>query len=337
MITSALTTTQMNPYGIRLYSVYPVTFNHLMRKEIVQTGWIKGFILGILLVTLACEAASRQLVDQIVIVKSSDNAYFDQTISALIKHVDQGAAFKVVMAPELSEFQDYRDSVKLFVALGQSAVEAVDRLNAKTISINAYLTLEQYNSLNIDGQQTVLLDQPLGRYLAFCKLMLGVDSVGVIAANEFDLAQQQANTLSHLNLTLNQYQVDSFNKLLPVLRDLLQHNDALLMLPRQSIYNRDTLKGVLLNSYRNRKPAVSYSPAHVRSGAVASIYSSPVDIARHLALLVNHSLQNNEHGGPPIQFAKFYSVATNSRVARALGINLPEEQKLRSELDQLSQ
>ena len=302
----------------------------------MQTGWIKGVILGILLVSLACEAASRQLVDQIIIVKSSDNAYFDQTISALIKHVDQGTAIKVVMAPELSEFQDFQNSGNLFVALGQSAVEAVDRLNAKTITINAYLTLEQYNSLDIDGQQTVLLDQPLDRYLAFCKLMLDVDSVGVIAANEFDLAQQQASTLSHLNLTLNQYQVDSFNKLLPVLRDLLQHNDALLMLPRQSIYNRDTLKGVLLNSYRNRKPAVSYSPAHVRSGAVASIYSSPVDTARHLALLVNHSLRNNEPG-PPIQFAKFYSVATNSRVAQALGINLPEVQKLRSELDRLSQ
>ena len=125
------------------------------------------------------------------------------------------------------------------------------------------------------------------RYLAFCKLLLGVDSIGVINDRAVELKPRAAITLNEFSLTLNQYQLDADNKLLPVLRDLLQQNDSLLMLPRQSIYNRDTIKGVLLASYRNRKPVVSYSPAHVRSGAVASIYSSPVDIGRHLALLIN--------------------------------------------------
>jgi len=132
---------------------------------------------------------------------------------------------------------------------------------------------------------------------------------------------------------LNQYQVDRDNKLLPLLRRLLQQNDALLMLPRQSIYNRDSLKGVLLTSYRNRKPAISYSPAHVKSGALASIYSSPMDIGRHIAALVNLRLGNAAAAQPSFEFARYYSIATNARVARALGINLPSDKDIRSGLE----
>jgi ABC-type uncharacterized transport system substrate-binding protein len=300
-------------------------------------GWFKGFTLGSLLVLLPGIAASAQITGQIVIVKSSDNTNFDQSIATLVNHLDPATRFKQVMAQELNKDSIDPHSQNLLVALGQSAVEAINRLDTGAGSINAYLTLEQYNSLEIDHQVTVLLDQPMHRYLAFCKLMLGVDSIGVIDDREVKLKPRTAITLDQFGLTLNQYQLDPGHKLLPVLRDLLQHNDSLLMLPRQSIYNRDTVKGVLLASYRSRKPVVSYSPAHVRSGAVASIYSSPIDIGRHLAVLINQGLQNESGADTAFQFARFYSITTNSRVATALGISLPAERDLRSRLDSLGQ
>ncbi len=301
------------------------------------SSWIKGLILSTLLLSLTSTAASRQAISQVIIVKGSDNTYFDQTVTTLLKHVDQAERFKIVLANELDSQSPYQGRDKLFVSLGQAAVEAVNKLGRKSLSINAYLTLEQYNSLDLDDQLTVLLDQPLQRYLAFCKLMLDVDSIGVIADSTPKLGQQQAKTLKEFELVLNQYQVNPLNKLLPVLRNLLKQNDVLLMLPRQSIYNRDTLKGVLLTSYRSRKPVISYSPAHVKSGALASIYSSPEDIGRHLALLVNRSLKNQPIHDTPFQFARFYSIATNPRVARALGIHTSSEQAIRARLDRLSQ
>jgi len=296
-------------------------------------GWFKGLILSILLAPLPCMA----VFEQITIVKSGDNTYFDQTIAALVNHVDPTTRFKIVMAQEVNSDSIGPGMQNLLVALGQSAVEAIKGLNGSANSINAYLTHEQYNNLEIDHQVTVLLDQPLYRYLAFCKLMLGVDSIGLIEGSVAKLNPREVNTLDEFSLKLNRYQLDPVNKLLPVLRDLLQHNDSLLMLPQQSIYNRDTVKGVLLSSYRSRKPVVSYSPAHVKSGAVASIYSSPIDIGRHLAILVNRALQNEPGTSSPFHFARFYSISTNPRVAAALGINLPAEHNLRSRLDKLRQ
>ena len=293
----------------------------------------KGLILSILLGPLPCMAA----FEQITIVKSGDNSYFDQTIVTLVNHVDPTTRFKIVMAQELNSDSIDPGRKNLLVALGQSAVEAIKGLNDRSNSINAYLTLEQYNNLEIDHQMTVLLDQPLYRYLAFCKLILGIDSIGLIEGSAAKLNPREVSTLDEFSLTLNRYQVDPDNKLLPVLRDLLRHNDSLLMLPQQSIYNRNTVKGVLLTSYRSRKPVVSYSPVHVKTGAVASIFSSPVDIGRHLAILINQGLQNEPGTGSSFQFARFYSITTNSRVAGALGINLPAEQYLRSRLDKLGQ
>ena len=304
-----------------------------MRFRIAPMSWFKGLILSILLGPLPCMAA----FEQITIVKSGDNTYFDQTIATLVNHVDPTTRFKIVMAQELNSDSIDPGMQNLLVALGQSAVEAINGINAGANSINAYLTFEQYSNLRIDHQVTVLLDQPLYRYLAFCKLVLGVDSIGLIDGNEVELKAREVNTLDEFSLTLNRYQVDPDNKLLPVLRDLLQHNDSLLMLPQQSIYNRDTVKGVLLASYRSRRPVVSYSPAHVKSGAVASIYSSPVDIGRHLAILINQGLENEPGTGSPFQFARFYSITTNSRVAGALGLVLPAEHNLRSRLDKLGQ
>ena len=108
------------------------------------------------------------------------------------------------------------------------------------------------------------------------------------------------------------------------------------MLPRGSIYNRDSLKGVLLTSYRYRKPAISYSPAHVKAGALASIYSSPADIGRHLALLVEHRLEDPSWRWPAFEYARFYSIATNRRVARSLDLDLPGEDEIRRQLDRIA-
>jgi len=287
------------------------------------------------MVLLPGMVAAQQASTQIIIVKSSDNSYFNQSIETLIHHVDQATEFKVVMAQELAEQQLNPGQKSIYVALGQAAVEAIKKLGKEINSINAYLTLEQYRRLKIDDQVTILLDQSLDRYLAFCKLLLQSKSVGLISEKKINLNRRQISLLENQNFELKQYQIDAENKLLPVLRSLLQQNEVLLMLPRQSIYNRDTLKGVLLTSYRNRIPAISYSPAHVKSGALASIYSSPVDIGRHLAILVNKKLKNQSHSGPAFEFARFYSIATNPRVARALGINLAPELELRSKLDKL--
>ena len=221
------------------------------------------------------------------------------------------------------------------MALGLAAAQAIGRLVDEAPRFNAYLTHEQYLELQPNHQQSILLDQPLYRYLAFSKLLLDVDSVGMLYTDPVEPGEAATRVIDELDFSLLRYRIDTHNKLLPVLRRLLQQNDALLMLPQSEIYNRDTLKGVLLTSYRFRKPVISYSPAHVRAGALASIYSSPTDIGRHLALLITQRLQRPQAAFPAYEYARFYSITTNSRVARALDLALPDETELRNRLERI--
>lgn len=293
--------------------------------------WFRGILVSLALIPLPSGAAGTE----IVVVKSSDNSYFKQSIQTLINHVDRAVRFKVTTVADLDVSLSKAAGERIYIALGLPAAKAVGRLAGAQPSFNAYLTYEEYLELEPDGQVSVLLDQPLYRYLAFCKLLLAIDSVGVISEQPVSLGEAEKRVLAERDFALNQYRIDGENKLLPVLRRLMQQNDALLMLPRSSIYNRDSLKGVLLTSYRFRKPAISYSPAHVDAGALASIYSSPVDIGRHLAALVNRRLQKSPSRFPAFEFARYYTIATNSRVARALDLELPGERELRERMEHI--
>ena len=290
---------------------------------------------GLLIILALLPATGFASGPDIVIVKSSENAYFNQTVETVMNHVDREARFRVIDHSELEALALDPGTSRCYVALGLAAAKAVDRLTDDAPRLNAYLTQEQYLELQPSGQQSILLDQPLYRYLAFSKLLLDLDSVGMLYSENVEPGVAEISMLDELDFSLFRYRIDVHNKLLPVLRRLLQQNDALLMLPQSEIYNRDTLKGVLLTSYRFRKPAISYSPAHVKAGALASIYSSPTDIGRHLALLITQRLQRPQAAFPAYEYARFYSITTNSRVARALDLALPDETELRNRLERI--
>ena len=291
---------------------------------------------GLLIFLATLPTAGLASGPDIVIVRSSDNSYFSETIETLINHVDREARFRVVDDSGLEALAENSAHDRYYVALGVAAVRAVERLAGGAVAFNASLLREQYLRMRPSGQHSILLDQPLPRYLAFCKLLLDLDSVGMLHTDPVASDAAASRVLEALSFSLNRYRVAGDNKLLPVLRRLLQQNDALLMLPQSELYNRDTLKGVLLTSYRYRKPAISYSPGHVKAGALASIFSSPADIGRHLAQVVNQHLQQPQASVPAYEFARFYSIETNATVARALGLTLPEEPELRARLQSIA-
>jgi putative ABC transport system substrate-binding protein len=315
-------------------------FNSFKMIQMLANCCFKRLKSVLLLLIFSMPLSAHEHIRQIVIVKSNDNAYFNQTVETLVDQINFSTRFIVVTASELDNKQTVKNQQDLFIALGSSAVNAVDKLKPACTRINAYLTQEQYRSLKgkeKENQITLLLDQPLQRYLAFSHLLVPIDSIGVISQAPIELDNQQKSLLKNLNLELNQFTATDSRSLLPTLRELLRENDALLMLPRSMLYNLGTLKGVLLTTYRSRKPVISYSPAHVKSGALASIYASPENIGEHLALVTNGLQLNPDKVIPNLEFARFFSIRTNSRVAFSLGLDLPPVEILEKRLKEIIQ
>ncbi len=297
-----------------------------------MTGWFKGLLVCLLL-GATFGAPRAQDFERLVIVRSSNNGFFNQTIDTLLGQLDNSIPHRILDLGGLAAESTPGD---LYIGLGLPAIEAITSHQPAGKAIYAYLTEEQFRRLERDKRGFyVLLDQPLRRYLAFTRYLLEVPSIGILTDQPIDPDLQRMPILQQLDLEISAYQVNADNKLLPVLRQLLRERDALLMLPRQSIYNPESLKGVLLSSYRQRRPVVSYSPAHVKSGALASIYSSPTDIGRHLAILVRRSLEHEMPRETDFHHARFYTISINRQVARSLGLALPSNAELRTRLDRL--
>ena len=301
----------------------------------------KGLLIFWLLFLQALPCSSIALTNSakdIIVVKSGSNNYFHQTINKLTA-LSKGINFKIMDSDELnSELKStYKDNI--FITLGLGATNKVINLFPDQLVISTYATHEQVKSIAPAGTNhlAILLDQPLERYLAFGHFLTGSMTPGIINSKQLKLSQQQKNILKRLNLNLSQYQTYSSAGLLPRIRQLKNQNDALIMLPNQRLYNRDTLKGILLTAYRVRIPILSYSPAHVKSGALASIYSSPEDIGRQLSELLADSLIKPPTAGQILHYARYYSIKINRRVARSQGFKLPEEADIRQRLTEIQQ
>jgi len=274
---------------------------------------------------------------QIVVVKSSENSYFNQTLETLINHADDHSRFKIIDTNVLDSASEVLGNSNVIITLGADSASNISSRPPDQLLINAYITLQQTEQFQYHDQNriAVLLNQPLERYLAFSHLLLNLKSLGTINRTDQVLNSRQQKLLKKLNLDFDQYQPDDANKnLLATVRQLTKENEALLMLPDQSIYNRDTLKGILLTTYRSRTPVISYSPGHVKSGALAAIYSSPIDIGRHLADLVNQYHRGKLDTDNQALYAEYYSIVTNQRVAHSLGLELPGEEKLHQLIDE---
>ena len=275
---------------------------------------------------------------EIGIVKSSNNSYYDQSIQTLLNRADSAAQFRIIdIQSDTDQFSRVATS-DLIITLGTQATSIVSAKLPKKKIISAYLTAQQTSSYNFTNQQrTVLLDQPLKRYLAFSHSLLNIKTIGLINFERLNIDSILQKFLIEHDLELNQYQVAEPDNLLPDLRQLIKQNSSLLMLPDQRIYNRNSLKGVLLTTYRGRLPVVSYSPAHVKSGALASIYSSPENIGEHLGDLLNEFIKTGALPSEDRLFAKYYTIVINHQVARALRLSLPDEDQLRLRVEEVLQ
>jgi len=220
-------------------------------------------------------------VGTVLIVKSSDNIFFNNTIETLINQAQQPLKFRITTLDTLKRNSALTNDLALIVTLGIKAADYVTEQVEHTPVIHSYLTENQFHhhSSRRSNHYSILLDQPLHRYIRFIKLLTMAKKIGIIKNHADQVSPERLHQLeTQLNIEIVQRLIEKGENPVTAVRDLLPSIDVLLSLPDPQIYNRHSLKGILLTSYRQSKPVVSYSPAQVKSGALAAIYSTPENI-----------------------------------------------------------
>ena len=179
----------------------------------------------------------------------------------------------------------------------------------------------------------LLLDQPIARRLRLVEaafpatrrltVLLGPAS----AALEAPLREAVAGRWELAVET-----VEDTDAVLPALRRLLRPGGVLLSFADPTVYNRQTVKSVLLTSYRHQVPVVGFSRSYVKAGAVVAVYSTPEQLGVQLGHLLARALTGAAGVLPGEVAPDTWTVAVNHRVARSLGLELPAEDELRGRL-----
>jgi len=172
----------------------------------------------------------------------------------------------------------------------------------------------------------VYIDQPFPRSLAFIRMLLPrAEHVGLILSGDRlgELAAyRQASAHAGMDLVIET--VATPLDVAQAMQRLLPRVDVFLMLPDSKVVNENTVRLILLASYRQQIPVIGFSRGLTNAGAVAAVVSDPDAIGREGAALAKY--WNPETGAlPPSRYTSEFSLVFNRLVARSLGLIVPED------------
>lgn len=216
---------------------------------------------------------------------------------------------------------------KLIITLGQRAGEVICDLHTGIPVLHALIPQTTYQKLDKDSPHSaIFLDQPISRLLQLASVIRSDPHIGLLLSpltkalrdELFAESEQQRIPVTHRT-------VGSSAVVGPLLKEVLEESNILLALPDPTIFNSTTIFNILLSSYHKRIPVIGFSSAYVKAGALVAAYSTPEDIARHLAEYTRSYLDSGVETMPDPTYPKYFSVSVNQSVARSLGISLPDE------------
>ena len=260
-------------------------------------------------------------------------------VAEALRHVlGQGVSVREATAATIERDSDPSDR-SLVVALGTRALRAM--LPARNVAIIAALVPRDAFEIALQAARethdpktvtAIYLDQPYARQLDLVRAVLPNRArVGVLSSPdtevELGLLRRAAKARK---LTVVDESVTAARQIYPALTKVLANADVLLAMPDPTIFNNGTIHNILLAAYREERPLFGFSPAYVRAGALAAVYSTPQQIAHQIAETVQRALDGKPL--PPPEYLRSFTVGVNKTVARSLGLTVEDGASLEAKL-----
>lgn len=230
---------------------------------------------------------------------------------------------------------------KLIVVVGTRASMA---LCARGLNIPALLTLIPQPTYETrlrsacqatqQSHSTVFIDQPLHRQAAATHLSLPHHRRAVVLLGPDTRDQRLAieTKLKLGNFEPVLIEVDKIADVFPALERTSKVGTVLLAMPDSLVFTARTAPHILLAAYRYRMPVIGYTESYVRAGALLAVYSTLEQLGQQVGELIKTAVRSSPVTLPPSQFPKYFSVTINRQVARSLGLTLPKDAELHTQL-----
>ncbi len=233
---------------------------------------------------------------------------------------------------QISHVGDPVKDADLLIAVGMKAATALS-YSTKPV-LNTLVTSAGYAKLQRSAApdfSAVFIDQPIERQITLVSNTLPeAKRLGILHSSlSFDAATLRPVFAKH-GITLVTQLVNEAHPLASALSELLAQIDVLLVIPDSAIYNSDTIRNILLATYREQVPLVGLSASYVRAGALCAVYSTPQQIARQTAKMIEQFSISGKL--PTVQYAEEFEISVNTQVARSLNLSIKDAEKLHAEM-----
>ncbi len=272
---------------------------------------------------------------KILIVYQKAHGFSQQLIDRLQKDISKIGyqTEQMLLEPERLNLLKIHKQ-QLLIAIGSQTTKKLLEANIKTPILSALIPRHITKSLSSAHPEkknwsSLLIDQPTDRQFHLITAVLGPHkNVGILLGpytKDLDKALKKASIKTGHNVKIEE--IESSDQLSTSLKALNNSTDVLLTLPDPTVYNKGTIRGILLLAYRNKLPIIGFSQAYVKAGAIAAIYSKPEQISEQLTIIIksffiNKSFQQKKY------YPDKYSVALNKNIARSLGIKLTSDKAI---------
>ncbi len=202
--------------------------------------------------------------------------------------------------------------------------------------LSSYRWLRDNKQLSgADTHKVLYIDQPVSRFVSLAKKVFpDIQSLGFLYGDVSAIYIDALNAeLSARQVSLVDGHLQPKMKLPRDLKKVFLKSEALLLLPDPYLYNRRSVQGVLLASFRYKRPLIAYSESFVKAGALLGLFSTPHDIGVDTAALVLCRDGKCRKPASRYFYPKHFSVLVNSAVARQLGIKVNSSEELQKYLE----
>lgn len=227
-----------------------------------------------------------------------------------------GVTIATVSELRLADEQTISDA-RVVLTAGVEGCRYVVERTIKTPVLCSLLSKQSFELIQQEFPRTALsalvLDQPLSRQVVVTSSVFpALQKFSVLTSSELAPEDIPDSTLT--------YRFDSRAgyALAPSVASAVENVDALVARPDRVVFNRNTIRTVMLTAYGHGKPIIGYSEAYVRAGALLATYSNVRQSFRHAAELLTEYLQTDEEVFNQIHSPRYFSIAVNRNIAKSL-------------------
>ena len=218
---------------------------------------------------------------------------------------------------------------RIIITLGSKAFSKVWNLVNNESIFSLLVSQEKIRRVLAESKNTnklsgLYLEQSIARQVELAQhLIPGIRSIGFLTTpdNKPALDRQLEAIKSQLSFDIKQ--VNDQSSLASSLSYLVRNNELLIALSEPKIYNRSSLKNILLSSYRNNVPLIGLNKAFVDAGSLAAVYSDIEQFSKETTEIM--STASRSRSLPDINYSKYFNIAINQKVARSLGLYTQSE------------